>query len=214
MEIKYSDILNEKIVNTLKEFASNRALTGVDMKRLMTHHDLSLTEQGNALGVNTSSMYSKKGSNVLDPNLSILLRLYAAFEDKLPRLTPPDIDDLIAKIRKADPEITPHSIGPILGYDLSSGYRLRKAGLTTANPTTRVLAWLIDQLLDEDLGNWEYIKAAILTEASARGHAEPMDVLKQGGWGKFKPVVLGANNNDKNSGIVKKPLIRRGKTSG
>lgn len=211
MQIQYSDILKIKILNTLKEFASTRALTGVDMKRLMTHYDLSLTEQGHALGVNTSAMYSKNGANVLDPNLSILLRLYAAFEEKLPRLTPPDIDDLIAKIMEADPDITPHSIGPILGYDLSSGYRLRKNGIATANPTTRVLAWLIYDLLNEDIGNWFYIKETILTEAKARGHSDPQHVLRQGGWGKFKPKVLGASDDEGKTGLIKKPLVRRSK---
>ncbi|KKN80574.1 hypothetical protein LCGC14_0327930 [marine sediment metagenome] len=217
MPIQYESDINSKIDNNLKEFAEAKCLTGVELQKITTHYDLKLTETGNALGINTSALYGKqKASQALQTNVSLLLRLYALFDDKIPRIDPPKLTDLVELIQKVEPSFPDYAIGPILGLEVTSGHRLINKGFEKASQSTRVLAWLVFQILSENLDNWGLVKSVILTEAKARGIKDPTTVFTQGGWGKEQPVFRYQSSTTDGSavrtGVVKKKLVRRAKT--
>ena len=106
MAIKYSEKLSEKVPASLKEFTSDKPLTGYDMKKLNEQADLKLTESGNAFGINTSAWYGTLKKGELKPNISLLLRMYAAFFEHIPRIHPPSLKELIHSLGQgcsADP---------------------------------------------------------------------------------------------------------------
>jgi len=209
MPIQYDANLKNIIDENMKEFAEPCALTGVELQKLTENYGLKLSETGNALGINTSALYGKqKAPKPLKTNVSILLRLYAAFDDHLPRITPPSVSDLVAIIQKADPDLPGYAVGPILGLEATSGHRLNETGFENAHQTTRVLAWLIHNLLTEDLGNWAVIKQVLMIEAEARGVPDPSTVFRRGGWSKYEPKLRHGNKPGQ-TGLVRKSLRRR-----
>jgi len=168
-----------------RRFSKPVPLNGGDIGVMNERWKLHLTEISAALGIHTAALYSKKSSpQPLKSSVSLLLRLYAAFENKIHRVTPPDPTELINLIRQAEPEFEDYSIGPLLGLETNSSYRFLAKGLDKAAQTTRVLAWLTHDLLTEDLGNWQLIKNIVELEAAARGIEPPSSVWKNGGWSK------------------------------
>ena len=180
------------------ELAEPTPLTGSIINRIISINALHLTEISMALGLNTAALYSKKArSQHLKSSVSILMRLYGAFPEKLPRIESPTAEELALKIQKIDPDFTPsYSIGPLLGLETNSSYRLTKKGFSKSAQTTRVLAWLINDLLDEDPENWWIIKDTVETEAKARQIYPPSDVWKNGGWSKNQPESVEASVNN------------------
>jgi|TARA_Y100001934_G_scaffold283650_2_gene405192 hypothetical protein len=223
MAIKYSEKLSEKVPASLKEFTSDKPLTGYDMKKLNEQADLKLTESGNAFGINTSAWYGALKKGELKPNISLLLRMYAAFFEHIPRIHPPSLEELIEQIKAVDPDFKVAKIGVYLGYDVSSFYRVTDTtAWDKAAQPTRVLAWLISTLLKENPNNWEYIKAVFDIEAVSRGHSSLEDIVNQGGW--RQPGEVPTPENPKQSvkpktktlakkapaqGVVKKVLKKR-----
>lgn len=195
------EVTMKRVVNdNLPAFSKSMVLNGKHMERLLTHYNLKLTEKSNAMGINSSALYGKsKADEQLKTNASILLRLYSVFEDYIPRIQPPDVRDLIAKIQEVEPEFPDYAIGTLLGLEPTSGYRLIEIGFDDSIQTTRVLAWLIYKLLCDDSSNWSIIKTVVFCEAAARGIDPPESVLKSGGWNRNEPVVPGSVPTAKNA---------------
>lgn len=181
--------LRDLVPIEMKEFASPAPLKGTEIKRFEKHNVLHSAELSMALGVNSAALYEKKKSPaVLQSSIAILLRIYAAFPNKVPRIAAPDAQKLMSKIVAIDPEfaqtVQSYSIGPLLGLEENSGYRFMREGLQDSAQTTKTLAWLIDLLLDEDPDNWWVIKNAVETEAAAKDIFPPSCIWKSGGWNK------------------------------
>lgn len=201
------------------------ALTGKDIRQFGDYFGLSLTEIGMAMGLNTTALYGKKReAKPLSAHLSVLLRLWCIFPQHIPRVQPPSIEDLIARIQEIEPDFMPYSIGPTLGLETNSGYRLIEGGLDDANQSTRILVWLIYTVLAENKANWEVIKEALYTQARANHIEQPETIWKKGGWsrhakkveaaaGKSKPTAAkGDKSEDRNqteSGYFTQPLKRK-----
>lgn len=214
MAIKYSDVLSEKVPATLKSLASNEPVSGYGMKIFNDMLGLKLTETGFALGINNSAWYGMVNEGVLNPNLSILLRLYACFIDSVPRMVPPTIPELVSQIKAIDPSFNEGTIGLILGYDKSGLYRIDDpAAWEKAVQPTRVLAWLISKLLKENPSNWTYIKAALDLEAQSRGFSDLNEVVERGRWRRRQKDNSKTKSDQPDSeakGLIVKKLKRSG----
>ena len=161
-------------------------LTGEDIRQFGDYFGLALTEIGMAMGLNTAALYGKKReAKPLSAHLSVLLRLWCIFHQHIPRVQPPSIEDLIARIQEIEPDFMPYSIGPTLGLETNSGYRLIEGGLDDANQSTRILVWLIYTVLGEDKANWEIIKETLYTQARANQIEQPQTIWKKGGWSRY-----------------------------
>src|SRR5690606_3730558 len=75
-------------------------------------------------------------------------------------------------------------LGPLLGLEINSSFRLKTAGLEVSSPTVRSLAQLIDILITVDPNNWFVIKNAVEIEAKARQVNPAEKIWQQGGWKK------------------------------
>lgn len=202
----------------LKPLCRPDILQGEDIDLLPQHCNLHLSEVGMALGVNTSALYSKKSAaSRVNSSVSLLLRLYASFSHMIPRITPPDAETFLEKIRLVEPGFAKYSLGPLVGIEANSSYRLIEKNFVGASQTTRVLVWLIDKILDEDPNNWALIKAAVEVEAEARNIMPPSSVWKSGGWQRNKSLKnaktpgkkTDALSNENTTTTLKKPVRRR-----
>jgi len=182
------ETFSELVPAHMKELSEPITLKGTQIDRIIQHNDLHLTEISMALGVNTAALYSKKSEpKDLQSSVSLLLRLFSAFPDKLPRIPTISLAELGGMIEAIDPSFTSsYSIGPLLGLETNSSYRFTKSGFNKTTQTTKVLAWLIHTLLKENPENWWVIKEVVETEAAARKINPPASVWKQGGWNKYK----------------------------
>lgn len=159
-------------------------LTGSNISQFANAQNLHLIELGMAFGVNTAALYTKKSANSLNSTLSLLVRLYSAFPEHLPRFKTPTYESLIKKILEIDPSFKPTYLGPLLGLEINSSFRLKSTGLEVSSPTVRSMAQLIDTLITEDPDNWFVIKNAVEIEAKARQVFPPEKIWQQGGWKK------------------------------
>lgn len=168
--------------------ADPNLLTGANISQFAAAaQNLHLIELSMALGVNTAALYTKKGATTLNSTLSLLLRLYAAFPEHLPRFKTPSYESLMGQIVEIDPNFKPPNLGPLLGLEINSSFRFKSTGLEGASPTVRSLAYLIQLLISEDPDNWWAIKNAVEIEAKARQLIPAEKVWHQGGWKKFMP---------------------------
>jgi len=186
-------------------------LDGFEIEKFAQLNNLHLTEISTALGVNTVALYSKKkNASQLSSTVSILLRLYSAFPEYIPRTTPPEPEELIARITSIDRDFKRGHFGPLLGLETNSSFRLVK-GVDKAGQTVRQLLVLIDQLLSASSENWKIIKEAVEVEAAATKIIPASQVWSNGGWSKAKarakssePVTRPRLKSD-----TAKPLLRR-----
>lgn len=214
MTTQHEADLKKRIPRSLKEFGESTALTGTEIEKFKNYYDLPLTVLSHALGVNTAALYGKKKENkALQANVSLLLRLYSTFDDLIPNIVPPTSEQLISKIREAEPGLPGYVIGPALGLEVTSGHRFLESGQNQKRTqTTCVLAWLIYEALCQDLDNWELIKKALIVEAAARGVPEPENVLRKGGWRKNVPLIRKpADSPDVKvtAGIVRRTITKK-----
>ncbi|MNJ44259.1 hypothetical protein D3C77_393030 [compost metagenome] len=134
--------------------------------------------------MNTAAMYGLKNADLpLKAPLAILLRLYAAYPETLPRMWTPSFAEFISLVRKAEPDFKEYAAGPLLGIDKNSIYRIRDSneGFESCKESTKILVALIYRLLNENLDNWPVIKDAVQVEASSRG-LDPEQIWKKGKW--------------------------------
>lgn len=199
-------------------------LDGEDIDLLPQNFGLHLTEIGMALGINNAALYSKKSSSdKLSSSVSILLRLYAAFPQYLPRITPPLPEELVDLVQQADPDFPGYSLGPLLGLETNSAYRILREGFDKSAQTTKALAWLIGQILKNNPSDFAVIKEAVELEAAGCSIKPVEQVWKTGGWkatkarlaetGQLrekKPVKGNAAGRSKDSApaTAKKPVRR------
>lgn len=161
-------------------------LRGSNLDQFASTQQLGLIERSTAFGVNTAAMYGvKNGDAPLKAPLAILLRLYAAFPDKLPRTWTPTFTEFWLQIKKVDPEFKEYQVGPLLGMDKNSIYRIRKDGFESSKESTKILVLLIYRLLIEDPESWHVIKDAVETEAVSRDLV-PDEIWKRGKWQKHE----------------------------
>lgn len=183
---EHTSPLREKMSPEMAEIgmADPALLTGTNISQFAEAQNLHLIELGMAFGVNTAALYTKKGAATLNSTLSLLVRLFSAFPEHLPRFKTPSYDLLIEKITSIDPSFKPTHLGPLLGLEINSSFRLKKEGLDGSSPTVRSLAQLIYILITADPSNWFAIKSAVETEAKARKITPADKVWQQGGWKK------------------------------
>ncbi|MDZ5605221.1 hypothetical protein SJI00_20830 [Pseudomonas sp. RP23018S] len=195
-------------------------LRGSDLDQFSSRQGLGLIERSTAFGVNTAAMYGVKNADqTLKAPLSILLRLYAAFTDKLPKTWTPEFEDLLALINKIDPDFKSYQIGPLLGLDKNSTYRIKKDGIANSKESTKILASLIFRLLQENPDVWPIIRQAVDVEAEARG-VPVGEIWVKGKWNKHESesaettgIKKGPRSSQKNSetapeqGKIKKQII-------
>jgi len=191
-------------------------LTGSNISQFAKAQNLHLIELSMALGVNTAALYTKKGASSLNSTLSLLLRLYAAFPEHLPRFKTPLYESLMERISVIDPSFKPTHLGPLLGLEINSSFRLKTAGLEGSSPTVRSLAHLIELLITEDPNNWWLIKNSVEIEAKARKLVPAEKVWQQGGWKKAgnkepKAKINTAQTESKPVTSTTQPLYRREK---
>ncbi len=159
-----------------------RPLRGSDLMQFGETHNLSTVEACTAFGLNTVAMYGKKNEDPeLNPPLAILMRIYTAYPETVPKIKLPTFDDFITLIRKVEPGFQDYSVGPLIGVDKNSIYRIRERGFETCKQYTQVLCELIFRLLSEDLRNWSIIKDLVENEAESR-RQDPARIWKQGKW--------------------------------
>lgn len=164
------------------KLTKTRPLRGSDLMQFSTTHGLSTVETGTAFGLNTVAMYGKKNTDPeLNPPLAILLRIYTAYPETVPKIHLPTFEDFITLIRRAEPGFQDYSVGPLLGVDKNSIYRIREKGFETCKQYTRVLCELIYRLLTQDIRNWSTLKALVQAEAQSRNQ-DPEKIWKQGKW--------------------------------
>lgn len=192
--------LENRLSRELTMFGEPNLLNGAHIQRMIDLKELHLTEVGMALGVNTAALYTKKGK--ADPcasSISILLRLYAAFPEALPKLPLPDVEEFMAKIMAIDPEFKKSHLGPLLGLETNSSFRLHK-GFDKASQTAKILVHVINKLIDEDPSNWWVIRDAVQIEAEASSIDPPRSVWTKGGWSRGRVKL---------EGVVTKKVPRR-----
>lgn len=157
-------------------------LRGSNLDQFASTQNLGLIERGTAFGLNTAAMYGLKNADLeLKAPLAILLRLYGAFPEMLPRMWTPSFADFISLVQKAEPGFKDYSAGPLLGIDKNSIYRIRNEGFGVCKESTKILVTTIYKLLNEDLTNWSVIKDAVQVEAASRG-LDPELIWKKGKW--------------------------------
>ncbi|MDH0960926.1 hypothetical protein EGJ86_22155 [Pseudomonas sp. o96-267] len=211
--------LKDKMPSAMAEvgMADPGLLTGSNISQFVSAQNLHLIELSMGLGVNSAALYTKKGAGLLNSTLSLLLRLYAAFPEHLPRFKTPTYESLIERITEIDPTFKPTNFGPLLGLEINSSFRLKTAGLEGSAPTVRSLAYLIKLLIDDDPNNWWIIKDAVEIEAKARKIVPAESVWQHGGWKKHipKPAPLTSSKAVAAGGVksssTAKPLHRRQK---
>lgn len=144
--------------------------------------EMHLTEISLALGINTAALYTKKKSaQRLSSSVSLLLRMYSAFPDYVPRLLIPAAEELTQKIIKIDPSFKKSHTGPLLGLETNSSFRLIKDS-DKASQTVKNMIYLIDKLITDDPQNWFVVKEIVELEARARQIDPPDSVWPRGGW--------------------------------
>lgn len=171
----------------LLRLSEPKPLFGPDYDLVRRHYNLNLTEYGAALGVNTASLYGKKADpKKIGSSLSILLRLYGAFPELIPRIEAPTPAELFSEIHEIDPEFRQYFIGPLLGLETNSAYRINTGtdDFDASTPTVRALAALIYKLVKSDPAHLELVKQAVELEAAASGIQPPTVVWRKGGWKK------------------------------
>lgn len=157
-------------------------LRGSNLDQFASTQNLGLIERATAFGMNTAAMYGLKNADLeLKAPLAILLRLYGAFPETLPRMWTPSFTEFILLVQKAEPGFKEYSAGPLLGIDKNSIYRIRNEGFDVCKESTKILVTTIYRLLKEDLSNWSVIKDAVQVEASSRG-LDPEQIWKKGKW--------------------------------
>lgn len=157
-------------------------LRGSNLDQFASTQNLGLIERATAFGMNTAAMYGLKNADLeLKAPLAILLRLYGAFPETLPRMWTPSFTEFILLVQKAEPGFKEYSAGPLLGIDKNSIYRIRNEGFDVCKESTKILVTTIYRLLKEDLSNWSVIKDAVQVEASSRG-LDPELIWKKGKW--------------------------------
>ncbi len=188
-----------------KDMALPVRLTGEDIGRFTDRFELHLTEISMALGINTAALYTKKKStDRLSSSVCLLLRLYAAFPSHVPRVVIPDADKLIEKISQIDPSFKKGYLGPLLGLETNSSFRLVKDS-RSASQTVQYLIFLIDKLLDESPDNWEIIKQAVEVEAESRSIIPASSVWPNGGWSR----ATRSESNSPDKKPIKRQTIKR-----
>lgn len=180
-------------------------LRGSNLDQFASTQNLGLIERATAFGMNTAAMYGLKNADLeLKAPLAILLRLYGAFPETLPRMWTPSFTEFILLVQKAEPGFKEYSAGPLLGIDKNSIYRIRNEGFDVCKESTKILVTTIYRLLKEDLSNWSVIKDAVQVEASSRG-LDPEQIWKKGKW---KNPTTEAQKGD-GSEEAKKPTSTR-----
>lgn len=180
-------------------------LRGSNLDQFASTQNLGLIERATAFGMNTAAMYGLKNADLeLKAPLAILLRLYGAFPETLPRMWTPSFTEFILLVQKAEPGFKEYSAGPLLGIDKNSIYRIRNEGFDVCKESTKILVTTIYKLLKEDLSNWSVIKDAVQVEASSRG-LDPEQIWKKGKW---KNPTTEAQKGD-GSEEAKKPTSTR-----
>lgn len=185
----------------LAMFSEPILLNGAHIKRLTDTQQLHTTEIGLGLGVNTAGLYTKFGNpDPVKSSVAILLRLYAAFPELLPKVHLPEVDDFMAKIMAIDPDFKKSHLGPLLGLETNSSFRLHK-GFDEASQTAKMLVYLINRLIDMDPENWWVVRDTIQIEAEASGIEPAKSVWTKGGWSR--------NRVKKESIVTKKAPVRK-----
>lgn len=163
-------------------------LRGGNLKQFGSAVDIGLVEVGTAFGLNTTRLYSIVNKDEpLKAPLAILLRIYEAFPEMLPRITTPTVDEFVALIQRAQPTFKEYSVGPLLGLDKNSFYRIREKGFEESKDATKIIVILIWKLLNENIGNWPVLKSLIEAEAASRGQ-DPEKIWTSGRWTTTKTV--------------------------
>lgn len=174
--------LRSKVTAGNETLATPTLLRGSNLDQFASTENLGLVELSAAIGMNTSAMYQLKNKDLpLKTPLAILLRLYAAFPETIPRMWTPSFTEFYNLIRKAVPDFQEYSVGPLLGIDKNSIYRIRQEGFDECKDATKILVLLIYRLLTEDLKNWSVIKEIVELEAKAR-NLDPELIWKKGSW--------------------------------
>lgn len=217
--------IKEKLAPDLAIFGEPTPLTGTEISTFTRSHNLHLIETSMALGVNTAALYTKKGAESINSTLSLLLRIYSAFPEHLPRIKAPEVEELISRIKTIDPAFKLTHLGPLLGLERNSSTRIKKAGIKASNPMVQSLAQVISLAMADDPNNWFIIKEFVELEAKARGITPASRVWREGGWGgKSKNTDAsdatdaagsGSANGEKGeakSSSTAKPLVRRRKS--
>lgn len=159
-------------------------LCGSDISRFTKLNGLHLSEAGFALGINSAGLYAKANSETqLSSTLSILLRMFSVFPQYMPHLVPPPPEELVAKIQAIDPTFKKRFIGPLLGLNVNSSFRIMREGSEKASVTARHLMWVIDQVVTHTPEEWPAIRAIVEIEAESR-QIPPGEVWMKGGWKK------------------------------
>lgn len=207
--------LVNKLPDESKYMGDPVPITGHEIERFTTLHNLHLTDFSFIVGVNTASVYTKKKfSTPLAPSVCIMLRLYSAFPELLPITKAPDSEELIAKIRSIDPTFMRSHFGPLLGLATNSSFRLHK-GTERSSQVVRRLMFLIDQLITANPKNWEIIKNAVEIEATASSIIPSSKVWSDGGWAKSRRAskpnegVTSRRPKIRKESTTAKPLIRK-----
>ena len=162
--------------------ATPTLLRGSNLDQFASTENLGLVELSAAIGMNTSALYQLKNKDLpLKTPLAILLRLYASFPKTIPRMWTPTFIEFYLLVRKAAPDFQEYSVGPLLGIDKNSIYRIRQEGFDECKDATKILVLLIYRLLTENLKNWGVIKDIVELEAKSRG-LDPELIWKKGSW--------------------------------
>lgn len=210
--------LAEKLAPELSIMGKPTLLTGTEISEFTRSNNLHLIEASMALGVNTAALYTKKSEDSLNSTLSLLLRLFSAFPDYLPRIQPPDVKVLISKIKEIDPSFKQTHLGPLLGLERNSSTRIKRDGLDNSKPMVQSLAQLIDLLITDNPQNWFLIKAVVEIEAEARSITPASSVWRDAGWSISKesepatsPKAPEAGSSKANLAGTAKPIVRLAK---
>lgn len=208
-------VLIEKLAPDLAIMGEATPLTGTEISTFTRSHNLHLIEASMALGVNTAALYTKKSADSINSTLSVLLRLYSAFPEHLPRIKAPEVYELLKRIKEIDPSFKVTHLGPLLGLEKNSSSRVKKAGLHASNPMVQSLAQLISLVINDDPENWFLIKEAVELEARARDIIPASRVWREGGWSASAKAqdskTSKTSHSETKASKTAKPLVRREK---
>lgn len=155
------------LVPGTESFANPNILTGTDIKTFITANNLSQLEGSSALGINGSALYTKQGADRIGATISILVRLYCAFPQHIPRTLLPTVDEFVTSIQKIDPSFKMSHLGPLLGLEKNSSHRFNNQGFDSATPMVKALIILIMKIVKEAPEHWDIIKSVVELEATA-----------------------------------------------
>jgi hypothetical protein len=176
--------LASQILPVHAEMAQPIPIDGKNIKRFGDTHTLHLTELCMALGINTAALYTKKNcDDRLSSSVCVLMRLYSAFPELIPRMVSPPAISVIEKITAIDPSFKRGHLGPLLGLETNSSFRLANNS-SKSSQTVKNLLYVIDKLISKDERNWFVIKDAVEIEAKARNIDPPEKVWGSGGWSR------------------------------